>query len=61
MKIYLAEEADYYEGIVKILGCFSTLELAQQAIKNYIEKYPDFHVKVEDCGIEEFDLNVENS
>jgi restriction endonuclease len=59
MKIYLAYEQQQYEGIVKILGCFSTLELAKQAIHNYIGKRPFFRIKVEDCEIEEFDLDVE--
>ena len=61
MKIYLACEQEGYEGIVKILGFFSTPELAQKAIQNYIEQNVASLVKVEDCKIEEVYLNEEKS
>jgi hypothetical protein len=55
MKIYLSEEVNG-GGIQEIIGCYTTKELAQEAIQNTVKE--SSYLKVENFIIEVFDLDL---
>lgn len=53
--VYIVHKSDPYEGIVEIVGVYTSKELAENAVKNYEERFDE--KKLSNFEIEKFELD----